>query len=328
VSAGTNGVVNTIPQGDDRISRGAVIDGRDRVCSTAAGPGTDDVQVTPVGQTPAQPDILNSADDWGGAIFDPLFASRFNGAPAVNLEADALTLLDARLDLGSMMAPQITLEQSGPTTAKPGDVVTFATRIANKGSGPAITSLLKQTNPDGSVSTSDLGLVIVGAESTESTSFTVPANACPGDFTAAGAAMAFKDFPGTDLSAAASTPLQILDVSAPTFDLALSPNLLSPPDHKFVAISATITSTDNCDRSPVVTLVSITSNEPANNKDPDVQDAAFGTDDRTFSLRAERDTGHGSSGRIYTVTYRVTDKAGNATVKSATVTVPANNGGD
>ena len=46
VSAGNNGVVNTIPEGDDRISRGAVIDGRDRVCNTAAGPGTDDVQVT------------------------------------------------------------------------------------------------------------------------------------------------------------------------------------------------------------------------------------------------------------------------------------------
>ena len=51
-------------------------------------------------------------------------------------------------------------------------------------------------------------------------------------------------------------------------------------------------------------------------------------DDRTFSLRAERDTGHGSTGRIYTVTYRVTDKAGNATVKSAIVTVPADNGGE
>ena len=71
VSAGNNGVVNTIPEGDDRISRGAVIDGRDRVCNTAAGPGTDDVQVTPVGQTPAQPDILNSADDWGSAHFRP-----------------------------------------------------------------------------------------------------------------------------------------------------------------------------------------------------------------------------------------------------------------
>jgi hypothetical protein len=328
VSGGSNGLVNTIPQGDDRISRGAVIDGRDRVCDTAAAPGTDDVQVTPVGQTPAQPDILNSADDWATIIFDPLLASRFNGAPAVKLEADALTLLDARLDLAFMMAPQITLQQSGPASAKPGDVVTFSTNIANKGSGPAIAPLLKQTNPDGTTSTTDLGLVIVGAESTESTTFTVPANACPGDFTGAGAALAFKDFPGQDLSAATTTPLQILDVTAPAFDVTVSPNVLWPPDHKFVEVTATISTTDNCDRSPVVTLVSITSNEPPNGKDPDIQDAAFGTDDRTFSLRAERDTGQGSTGRVYTITYRVTDKAGNATVKTATVTVPADQGGD
>ena len=136
VSGGNNGLVNTIPQGDDRISRGAVIDGRDRVCDTAAGQGTDDVQVTPVGQTPAQPDILNSADDWAGIIYDPLLASRFNGAPAVKLEADALTLLDARLDLAFLMAPQITLQQSGPTTAKPGDLVTFSTKITNTGERP------------------------------------------------------------------------------------------------------------------------------------------------------------------------------------------------
>jgi hypothetical protein len=71
----------------------------------------------------------------------------------------------------------------------------------------------------------------------------------------------------------------------------------------------------------------LTSNEPPNNKDPDIAGAAFGTDDRMFSLRSERGTGNGSPGRIYTVTYRVTDKSGNATVKSAIVTVPTSNSG-
>jgi hypothetical protein len=56
-----------------------------------------------------------------------------------------------------------------------------------------------------------------------------------------------------------------------------------------------------------------------------VQGAAFGSDDRTFSLRAERNTGRGATGRIYTVTYRVADHSGNATVTSATVTVPTDN---
>ncbi len=101
--------------------------------------------------------------------------------------------------------------------------------------------------------------------------------------------------------------------------------MLWPPNHKLVEVTATIASADNCDASPTVTLVSITSNEPANDKEPDVDGAAFGTDDRAFSLRAERETGHGRTGRVYTVTYRVTDRSGNATIETATVT--ANQGG-
>ena len=84
VSAGSNRCGQYDPRGRRPDFPRRVIDGRDRVCSTAAGPGTDDVQVTPVGQTPTQPDVLNSTDDWADVIFDPLFASRF-GAPAVNL---------------------------------------------------------------------------------------------------------------------------------------------------------------------------------------------------------------------------------------------------
>jgi hypothetical protein len=107
--------------------------------------------------------------------------------------------------------------------------------------------------------------------------------------------------------------------------VSLSPVILWPPDHKFVEVTATLTFQDNCDRNPAVTLVSITSNEPADNKEPDVQGAAFGTDDRTFSLRADRNTGRDATGRVYTVTYRVADSSGNETIQSATVTVPTNN---
>ena len=50
------------------------------------------------------------------------------------------------------------------------------------------------------------------------------------------------------------------------------------------------------------------------------------SDDRAFQLEADRDTGHGSTGRVYTITYKVTDKSGNSTLQTATVTVPANQG--
>jgi hypothetical protein len=48
----------------------------------------------------------------------------------------------------------------------------------------------------------------------------------------------------------------------------------------------------------------------------------LGTDDRAFALRAERGTGQGSTGRVYTITYRATDTSGNASDATATVTVP------
>ena len=43
-------------------------------------------------------------------------------------------------------------------------------------------------------------------------------------------------------------------------------------------------------------------------------------DEDTLRLRAERDETR--SGRVYTITYRVTDDCGNSATDSATVTVP------
>jgi endo-1,4-beta-xylanase len=84
-----------------------------------------------------------------------------------------------------------------------------------------------------------------------------------------------------------------------------------------------------CDQNPAIRLVSIASNESASapgsgSTSPDVQGAAFGTDDRQFQLRAER-SGQGS-GRIYTITYEATDASGNATSGTVTVTVPRSQG--
>jgi endo-1,4-beta-xylanase len=75
----------------------------------------------------------------------------------------------------------------------------------------------------------------------------------------------------------------------------------------------------------MVRLVSITSNESDiglgdGDTSNDIQGASFGQDDREFRLRAER-SGTGS-GRIYTITYAVTDGSGNSTLGQATVQVP------
>jgi uncharacterized repeat protein (TIGR01451 family) len=336
VSPGVNGVLDSVPIGDDRINNNIITDGPNRTCETAKAPMTDDVQSTAVGSTPPQPNPLNSFDDWD-AINPQVFGfatASGSGTSDIEPEADSDTLKQARENIGLITTPLVSLSETGPATAKPGDQLTYVMTATNTGRGPATSAVLQATNPDGTIKTSALGTIPVGSSNTQNTTFIVPANACPGSFTGASALLAFTDFAAQALSASASAPLQILDVMPPTVDISLSPSVLWPPDHKFVEVTATITAKDNCDPNPSVTLVSITSNEPDTgflgngDQGPDIQGAAFGTDDRVFSLRSERGTGKGSTGRIYTVTYRVTDKSGNATVKNAMVTVPTSQGGN
>jgi hypothetical protein len=124
------------------------------------------------------------------------------------------------------------------------------------------------------------------------------------------------------LTSTAATHVTVQDTTPPTLSVTLSPNYLWPPNHKLVQITASVGTTDGCDANPKVQLVSITSSEP--NDSNDIQAAgggqvAFGTDVRSFLLRAERN--NFSKPRVYTVTYRATDASGNATLASAQVQV-------
>lgn len=118
--------------------------------------------------------------------------------------------------------------------------------------------------------------------------------------------------------------LNVCDEIAPTFDeVSVTPELLWSPNHKYVEVTATVTVSDNFDPNPTITLVSVTSNEPDNAPGPEdgntVNDIVI-VDDFNFKLRAERsDLG---TGRVYTITYMVTDACGNSATHSVTVTVP------
>ena len=125
----------------------------------------------------------------------------------------------------------------------------------------------------------------------------------------------------------------VIDNITPEISLSVSPNVLWPPNHKMVPITPAITVGDNCDPSPSVELTSIIMNEgeETNTYDPEY-DSTLGdgntTDDILIDengniyLRAER-SGAGT-GRIYTITFTVTDASGNSTSASATVSVPHN----
>ena len=122
----------------------------------------------------------------------------------------------------------------------------------------------------------------------------------------------------TTVTVADTTPPVIVSASA-------SPNSLWPPNHNLVPINLSVVATDNC---AVVSwkIIGVQSNEPVNG----VGDGNTGTDwqitgDHTLLLRAER-AGTGT-GRVYTITLRAQDAAGNlSAAKTVTVTVPKSQG--
>jgi len=107
--------------------------------------------------------------------------------------------------------------------------------------------------------------------------------------------------------------ITVIDDTPPEINVSVSPDTLWPPNHKMVLCTPTTTVSDNCDPSPNVVLLPITTNEGG---ESDIQ--IHGNGD--IYLRCER-SGTISS-RIYTITYTVTDASGNSATSSVTVTVP------
>ncbi|MBI1803463.1 MAG: T9SS type A sorting domain-containing protein [Ignavibacteriae bacterium] len=128
----------------------------------------------------------------------------------------------------------------------------------------------------------------------------------------------------TQIGQSCSFNVTVADHQPPTISVSLSPTVLTPPNHTLRDITATVSISDNCPGATFI-LSSLTSNEPDNGLGDgdlpgDIQDAAIGTPDLAFKLRAER-AGLGS-GRTYTATYTARDAAGNTASASAQVTVP------
>ncbi|MDF2644720.1 MAG: hypothetical protein K0Q73_525 [Paenibacillus sp.] len=116
-----------------------------------------------------------------------------------------------------------------------------------------------------------------------------------------------------------------IDTAAPTLEVIPDHLSLSPANHKLVSVHMNVYGQDEGSGVSTIVLTSITSNEPDNglgdgDTSEDIQGAAYGTSDTDFLLRAER-SGKGM-GRIYRITYTVTDLAGNQMMAVAEVKVP------
>ena len=141
--------------------------------------------------------------------------------------------------------------------------------------------------------------------------------------------------PGQWVDAFAVTPSTVLSNSAgftiatsapPTVACSVTPNTLSPPNHKLVQVTATVTVTPQVvGVATSFVLTSVTSNEPDEglgdgDMPNDIQGFTIGTPDTTGLLRSER-SGNGT-GRIYTLTYTGTDAFGKSATGSCEVKVP------
>lgn len=116
------------------------------------------------------------------------------------------------------------------------------------------------------------------------------------------------------------TPSTSMDINAPEIAVALTPSWIWPPNNKLVNVTAMVTVHDDQDPSPMVRLESIECID-CQDLQADVTDALFGTDDRSFAVRAAR-IGKRKEGRVYRVIYSATDAAGNRATAEAAIQVP------
>jgi uncharacterized repeat protein (TIGR01451 family) len=140
----------------------------------------------------------------------------------------------------------------------------------------------------------------------------------------------------SDASGNAAIPVtrtvNVVDTTPPTLTLTGQTITLWPPNHKYVTVNLTslvASASDGCDSTidiNDVVISKVTSDEADNgNGDGDTaNDIVIAANCKSVQLRSER-SGNGD-GRVYTITFRVRDAAGNTTTKTAKVTVPKSQG--
>jgi hypothetical protein len=111
-----------------------------------------------------------------------------------------------------------------------------------------------------------------------------------------------------------STSVTVQDTTPPTITaISASPNTLSPPNHKMVPVTISVTVTDICDPAPTAKIISVSSNEPG---------AGEYQITGPLSVNIQSERNGGGNGRVYTITVQASDDSGNTSNRSVTVTVP------
>jgi hypothetical protein len=114
------------------------------------------------------------------------------------------------------------------------------------------------------------------------------------------------------------------DFHGPDVNVSVLPRMLAPVDQRLVPVQASLIVSDAVSGPAGFVLASVTSSQPDSGLGPDdlpgdIQGWSTGTPDVSGLLRAEA---LGRRSRTYTIAYRATDQAGNATTRSTPVLVP------
>jgi hypothetical protein len=114
-----------------------------------------------------------------------------------------------------------------------------------------------------------------------------------------------------------STSVTVRDTTPPAItSIGASPSVLSPPNHKMVPVTISVTAIDICDPSPKSKIIAVTSNEPG---------AGQYQITGNLALNLESDRNGSGNGRVYTIAVQAMDASGNAITKNVLVTVPKGN---
>jgi hypothetical protein len=162
---------------------------------------------------------------------------------------------------------------------------------------------------------------------TENSAAPVTVSQTPSQTTPLGLGTHTLTFVATDAAGNRSEPctttVTVVDTTAPVITgVAPSQTEIWPPNGRLVPITVEVTATDACDSSPSCEIVDVSSNEPTTGGTDTTSPDWEITGPFSVNLRAERsDSG---LGRVYTITVRCTDDAGNISFRVGTVTVPKN----
>ena len=226
-------------------------------------------------------------------------------------------------NIGPGLAKSVTLSDTLPTN--PGLVWAIDPNPVNTDAGCSISS---------GVLSCSFGNLANGASKKVHITATTTTATCGSVTNTATAAATNEKTSGPDqLNNSATATIVLTDVTAPVINLTGQPMTLWSPNHKYVTfqIADFVASvSDSCNTTislGSVYISKVTSDEPENINSGDgntLKDMVIANDCKSVDLRAERDGS--KNGRVYTITFKVTDTAGNVGTNTAKVTVPHSQG--